>query len=98
MALFFSSPLTMDKFVISRVVTVIDYLTIAFLIRLAVANRIDDAAEFVLNGLFLAALPNTRMHLSTWRVQLDVRIGSRKITTTHVADKSFERGKARRGD
>ena len=81
---------------ISRVVTVIDYLTIAFLIRLAVANRIDDAAEFVLHGgLFLAALSNTRMHLSTWRVQLDVRIGWRKITTTHVADESCERGKAR---
>jgi hypothetical protein len=98
MALFFSSPLTMDKFVISRVVTVIDYLTIAFLIRLAVANRIDDAAEFVLNGLFLAALPNTRMHLSTWRVQLDVRIGSPKITPLTIADKSCEQGMARPED
>jgi hypothetical protein len=56
MALFFSSSLAMDKFVIGRVEAAIDYSSIQFSIRFAVANRIDDAAEFVLNGLFSAAL------------------------------------------
>jgi len=71
----------MDKFVIGRVEAAIDYASIQFSIRFAVANRIDDAAKLVLNAVFsLQHSLILRMHLSTRRVQLDVRIGSRKIT------------------
>jgi hypothetical protein len=46
MALLFSFSLAMDKLVIGRVVTTIDYLSIQFSIRLAVATVVALLAKF----------------------------------------------------
>jgi hypothetical protein len=49
MALLFSFSLAMDKFVIGRVVTAIEYPSIQFSFRLAVANQ-KEVARVLQNG------------------------------------------------
>ena len=64
---------------IGRVVTAIDYRSIQFSIRLAVAIALTTRLSFVPMAVsFLTALHNTKMHRSMRGVQLDFRIGSPK--------------------
>jgi len=76
--LLFSFSLAMNKFLIGRVVTAIDYTLIQFSIRLAVATTLTTR----LSSLFMAVLPwqhsiteDAPLHASA---QLDFRIGSPK--------------------
>src|SRR6266567_5343167 len=65
MALLFSFSLAMDKFVIGRVVTAIDYPSIQFSIRLAVTTTLTTRlSSFSNDGPSWQHSINTRMHRS----------------------------------
>jgi hypothetical protein len=75
MALLFSFSVAMDKFVIGRVVTAIDYPFDPVFDQARYRHSIDDATDLVRHGgPFLAARHNTRMPPLHASAQLDVRI------------------------
>jgi hypothetical protein len=79
MALLFSFSLAMDKFVIGRVVTAIDYTLTQFSIKLAVAATLTTRlSSLFMAGTFFAATPHREDALLQRSPQLDVRIGSPK--------------------
>src|ERR1700676_3695204 len=100
MALLFSFSLAMNKFLIGRVVTAIDYTLIQFSIRLAVATTLTTR----LSSLFMAVLP--WQHSITrgcaapreCAIGLSYRFAEIRISVSHVATNSFERGSVRRTD
>jgi hypothetical protein len=100
MALLFSFSLAMDNFVIGRVVTAIDYPSIQFSIGLTVATTLTTR----LSSLFMAVL--SWLHSITrgctapreCAIGLSYRFAEIRITVSHVATNSFERGSVRRAD
>src|ERR1700738_3249104 len=100
MALLFSFSLAMDNFVIGRVVTAINYTLIQFSSRLSVATTLTTQVS----SLFMAVLSWQYSITRGWAaprecaIGLSYRFAEIRISVSHVAINSFERGSVRRAD
>jgi hypothetical protein len=75
----------MDKFVIGRVVSAIDYALTQFSIKLAVpATLTTPLSSLIMAGTFFATTPHREDALLQWSPQLDVGIGSPKSSSAYL--------------
>src|ERR1700674_2352001 len=100
MALLFSFSLAMNKFLIVRVLTANRLHVDPVFDQTRCRHNIDDAAELVIHGrTSLAALHNRGCAAPReCAIGLSYRFAEIRISVSHVATNSFERGSVRRTD